>query len=564
MTVLRRLEVTAAAYSGQEVAGIVIGALFIFLLILISIFSVVLRSRKLLHFRTTTTTNNGQSTNSNANSNQTILGSTTVTSNNNNSYHNGANGRILNGHIQTTTTTTPTTVSIPNGTLKKNSSSNTNNNHIDNNSSNHILSTATNKNMTNNESNKMNKANLIVAMNHNDDSMKMNNNNSLVHHQYVVMPDNNQIKNSNNDKINIINNQLAEQIEMCDYSSVNTAENINNNNNQFINQQQLPMSMSIDMKNLTQASCTGGGIRTALYGNHNNVKFSPQERFFHSGHKSPVIFNQQYDDAIISKRNINPNSPFNVKIGTMCNMRSTNPYNTLDSHYNHIQTATIGHHNPSHSMNNNSANIHFNPYTADVNGHHHEIAFFESTIANAHSGGSLLTTTAKNPYGQIQPTTRFSYDVRNNEQMLMNRRIDSSSPYSELILQNMINQNNHSLFDHQRHVAASVAVVEELQTRFATTATNEAVVCQMKRNNSMDSSPSQGTVATTMAPSSSSSTTSSGQVVRFANTPIVYNYSTSSSTINKQASPLNRIKNDGLNPLMARDSPDEGLGEETE
>ncbi|OTF80013.1 hypothetical protein BLA29_009806 [Euroglyphus maynei] len=132
------------------------------------------------------------------------------------------------------------------------------------------------------------------------------------------------------------------------------------------------------------------------------------------------------------------------------------------------------------------------------------------------------------------------------------------------MLQEMINQNNHSLYDHQRqHLAASVAVVEELQTRFAT-ATNDALVCQMKRNNSMDSSPSQGTVTTSMAPSSSSSTTSSGQIVRFSNTPTVYNYSATNTNNIKQASPLNRIKNNGLNPLMARDSPDEGLGEETE
>ncbi|OTF76135.1 hypothetical protein BLA29_011781, partial [Euroglyphus maynei] len=149
--------------------------------------------------------------------------------------------------------------------------------------------------------------------------------------------------------MNIINNQLAEQIEMCDYSLVNnTAENIPkmmnkcptidpsnsmevsitrdenfyqkliDNNNQFVNQQQqqLPMSMSIDLKALTQTAASPySGIRNGLY-SHNNVRFLTQDRFIHSGHKSPVIFNQHYDDTIIADRNINQNLLFNARSGT--------------------------------------------------------------------------------------------------------------------------------------------------------------------------------------------------------------------------------------------------------
>ncbi|KAH9415218.1 hypothetical protein DERP_006310 [Dermatophagoides pteronyssinus] len=531
LTVLRRLEVTAAAYSGQEVAGIVIGTLFIFLLVLIAIFSVVLRSRKFLHFRSPTNNNNNDhQSNHNGGGgssvdNQTILGSTTITSNN--SYHNGGtNGIIPNRHLQTTTTTT-----IPNGTLKRYSN---NNNHNEN-SQNHILpstTTASNKNLESNNNNESMKNNLIVSMNpaNSDSSLKK----SSFIHQYVVISDNNnQINNDdNNNKMNIISNQLAEQIEMCDYSLINSIEtndtttkmigqkcsaidpsmearvdNFNqkfiNNNNQFVNQQQqqLPMSMSIDMKTLTQCS----GIRNGLFNNHNttNVKFPIQDSsFLRNGNKNPVIFSQQhYDDSIISNKNINQNLIFKTKSGTMNKIRSTNPYNnnTFD-----------GHHNSSHIINNNSANNNpFNPYVNDANNHHTMNFFESSSITDMPSNGSQLLMGKTYLYGQ-QPYRstdhHFSYDVKNNEQILMNRCIDSIHPYNESILPNMINQNNNcSLYDQQqqqqqRHLAASVAVVEELQTKFAT-----------------------------------------------------------------RASPLNRIKNNGLNPsLMARDSPDEGLGEETE
>ncbi|KAH9415316.1 hypothetical protein DERP_006410 [Dermatophagoides pteronyssinus] len=534
LTVLRRLEVTAAAYSGQEVAGIVIGTLFIFLLILIAIFSVVLRSRKFLHFRSPTNNNNNdhQSNHNGGGSsvdNQTILGSTTITSNN--SYHNGGtNGIIPNRHLQTTTTT------IPNGTLKRYS----NNNHNEN-SQNHILpstTTASNKNLESNNNNESMKNNLIVSMNpaNSDSSLKK----SSFIHQYVVISDNNnQINNDDNNnnknnKMNIISNQLAEQIEMCDYSLINSIEtndttmkmidqkcstidpsmearvvdnNFNqkfiNNNNQFVNQQQqqLPMSMSIDMKTLTQSS----GIRNGLFNNHNttNVKFPIQDSsFLRNGNKNPVIFSQQhYDDSIISNKNINTNLIFKTKSGTMNKIRSTNPYNnnTFD-----------GHLNSSHIINNNiSANNNIYPYVNDNANNHHTMNFFESSsITDMPSNGSQLLMGKTYLYGQ-QPYRstdhHFSYDVKNNEQILMNRCIDSIHPYNESILPNMINQNNNcSLYDQQqqqqRHLAASVAVVEELQTKFAT-----------------------------------------------------------------RASPLNRIKNNGLNPsLMARDSPDEGLGEETE
>nr|XP_027205269.1 GATA zinc finger domain-containing protein 14-like [Dermatophagoides pteronyssinus] len=604
LTVLRRLEVTAAAYSGQEVAGIVIGTLFIFLLILIAIFSVVLRSRKFLHFRSPTNNNNNDhQSNHNGGGgssvdNQTILGSTTITSNN--SYHNGGtNGIIPNRHLQTTTT-------IPNGTLKRYS----NNNHNEN-SQNHILpstTTASNKNLESNNNNESMKNNLIVSMNpaNSDSSLKK----SSFIHQYVVISDNNnQINNDdNNNKMNIISNQLAEQIEMCDYSLINSIEtndttmkmidqkcstidpsmearvvdnNFNqkfiNNNNQFVNQQQqqLPMSMSIDMKTLTQSS----GIRNGLFNNHNttNVKFPIQDSsFLRNGNKNPVIFSQQhYDDSIISNKNINTNLIFKTKSGTMNKIRSTNPYNnnTFD-----------GHLNSSHIINNNiSANNNIYPYVNDNANNHHTMNFFESSsITDMPSNGSQLLMGKTYLYGQ-QPYRstdhHFSYDVKNNEQILMNRCIDSIHPYNESILPNMINQNNNcSLYDQQqqqqRHLAASVAVVEELQTKFATrVSANDSIACQMKRNNSIDSSssPSQTTMATS---SSSTVSSSTGQIVRFANTPIVYNYSSISNQStnnnnnnnnNKQASPLNRIKNNGLNPsLMARDSPDEGLGEETE
>lgn len=453
LTVLRRLEVTAAAYSGEEVAGMVLGALLVLFFVSVAICATVLKSKNGLARRsvlasitttTTATTTNGNGasattmntidnmnqtnvangdnlnhqppTNNNGIQTQTILnGKTATVLFNSKANHNGTNGRILNGDCLHSN-------GDSNSTMRRNSTTS-----------------------TETKDSKLSSSNLLISSSGSasNSTTNMNGNGSSFSRCYVELvpstPSTNVSEDRNGHTITIRTNQLAEQIEMSNYGDVTQLYS----NANMLNDDGKSMNLAGPMQ-------------------HHPIR--------QYNHHSPMFSHQTAIKTIP------------VPYGTSHHYRQQSPINV---------TSMSDH---------NCANQHVRPQ--------YEIDYYTQT--------SNLST------GKMLPES----------------------------------------IDELRRIRTAASIAEELQQRIA------AANCGHGMDSMIESKLSNVINITANA-------NSPGQVVQFANMATVYNYSPSGPVTIKHHQPqpnqgngnailqLNRIRN-GFMSNDARDSPDEGLGEEAD
>ena len=529
---------TAAAYSGEEVAGIVLGALFIFLLTFVVICFVVLKSKNGLRQRGTTNStlvaNNGNQTNGSVGSAQTLLTNGTVTV----LDHNGANGRIPNGHVQVSPGV------VPNGTLRRYS----------------ITSTDT-------KDSKL--SNIYVSLN----GSLVNKSNSPVAH-LDLLPDDDQM--TNGEKITIRANQLAEQIEMSHYlasEKTNAMMSLYNGGNggipQVYHQQQTNQT---EMKQVLGNNAIKGIAMSTQFG-----KLANEQKYLSNGDNNKQVTVINGSDSIIMAgtlanqlhSNTTPTSRIQLANGNfaMSGQYQHNPSpNPIRHHPHHVNNdnchfalvsdalfAKEGNKFPTNNPHSNTTAT-ISPVAMDSTGlvhqpqqqHHHNGVSSSIPLTNKTSSSNYYEFDYSPPVHHPLDTGNSAHSLYNMQANLLNGGVQCNVPPNVV---NMPNDASYSqkveLVDEMNKRRAATSVAEELQQRLVSAG---VVSGQMKRNSALDSS------------------TQSGQVVRFANSATVYSYP-SLGAINKQANPLNRVRysaNQVMVGIMARDSPDEGLGDDSD
>ena len=481
-----------------------LGALFVFLLTFVAICFVVLRSKNNSSCHTSTTSNNTHQSNGTSQTGlqaQTVLlnGGTTITPATNGSI--GTNGRIPNGN-------TPTGICNGGGTIRRLSNTS-----------------------TDTKDSKLSSSNLLISSSgsaSNSTTNSTNVNSGSMSRGYVGLVPNGISERKG--ALTIRANQLAEQIELCNYGSKTEKDNLD----------------ALNQAAFSEHSPYGSN--TVSSGSFSKLMLEPAQGHYLG---EDTNFNGMLNDNIALS-----NSMYGVGNGgnfVPCHYTNSIPIVNGSGHHETSRHYTGNSHYPllvsNHTTGTTLDHYHAHPSCSAPSG--------KLSPSPVHYGNVVTTTTPLKPLSSLASSNTNSANVDYFGLDYYGQGLYGSMAQSEeMALQAVSNKLSSSAtlqsHDHvdefnKRRAAASVA--EELQQRMAVAGVNCCETKILKTNIQLPSS---------------------GQVVQFANSPTVYSYSPSGPvSINaKQAgnSALSRVRNGVNGPMMvvARDSPDEGLGEETE
>lgn len=574
LTVLRRLEVTAAAYSGEEVAGIVLGALTVFLFTFFAICFVVLRSKNGANCRpglTVTSASSGSALGGSAangggtgnqqhfsnGSSQTGLsamkgGGTPANhinnaNNNNNSNGNGkcmgaANGRLLNGSAQIS----PGGVCNGDGTFRRLSSTS-----IDTKDS------------------KMSSSNLLISSSGGSVSNSTTNTNtnsgSTLSRSYVGLLPATGPEEQRKGGLTIRTNQLAEQIELCNYGmQPTTKDNLPTVNQTLYGEEQEHHSVMYGSQNVPSP---GSSFGSPMY-----IGGSQQGHYLEeSGNfKSAPMLNDNMTAAMMASSQVSPYTANHLYGGryypsgnsATCSSKASPSHHQATHHYLASVPAT---HYPLHSLASNHSSL----SSLD---HYHAHASSSGPQRRGGQSPSPVHHYAP-PLHPLKPLSSLASNNNNHNYYKQTDYSDHGSFHDDLMVgagSHLESQEQLEQFSKRR---AATSVAEELQQRMAAAGVNctgASTVGKVADEQLSINNLGGGQVAVN---------SNNGHVVQFANSATVYSYSPSGhgevSISAKEANgpkpALNRVRSMTVNgqvmmavamAMDARDSPDEGLGED--
>ncbi len=596
LTVLRRLEVTAAAYSGEEVAGIVLGALTVFLFTFFAICFVVLRSKNGANCRSSLgrvsggsggngSAANGGSTGNHHQSNgcsttglQATMQSglkgggtpanhinnngngTTLTNNGNGLV---ANGRLPNGNAQIS----------PGGVCNGGGGAGT-----------FRRLSNTSKSSIDTKDSKMSSSNLLISSSGGSASNSTTNTNtnsgSTLSRSYVgLLPHSSALEMEHHHRkgaavagaLTIRTNHLAEQIELCNYGG-----------------EQQTAKDNLPTVNQAGLFSGGGELQCAgMYGAARNVP-SPGSSFGSASMFGSAQGSHYLEESGCGNFKSAASSMLsdNMTTTAAATAMMASPYGSLyggSRHYSSgsspISSLSTSHHQSPHHY--HGASSHYPLVgSSQHTGHHtdHYQAHPSCSASNrggaGGGGGGGRHSPSPVHYGAVLPLKPLSSLAGNSNNGSYYNQADyyGHGPYDDLMAPpgggHHLPSQEHIEQLNKRRAATSVA--EELQQRMAAAGVNcteeEGAVAKVSRSGHSAEGLQQSAVQTNSG---------GGPVVQFANSATIYSYSPSGavSISAKQATLSSALRRgaQGVNgqamlavamAMDARDSPDEGLGED--
>lgn len=593
LTVLRRLEVTAAAYSGQEMAGIVLGALFLLILVSLVIFLMILKSKKLLRFRLMGSNSTSTTTTVIANSNSTST-SSTVTKPSQKTTESLLNGQIPNGHINHLGGGDNATMMVANGlgTLAAPNAMTLSSKQSSDNSSNRLIVTFSDQN---DEAGFDRYQQRSLS---NTEERGSNPTDSMILNDSRQIGINNQAQET---RTNIYNNQLA---ELKDYNTSHLdqfGDSIVTNDAIYRSRMMssktmtvLPVSFTSSLSRLSKKSIGPSSFRYQddqlnAYENALNQSYRRADLYeiYRDPQQSAIInFKSSTIGSKLERNHLDQFVPSIHRVQQ--NFDCANRLNDQWIANNNNSMLSLLSSSPSSRSIYASGVRDFGtiPFSSSVN------YLTESPLYNSNSSSNTTASSSAimnrrshyNPssYNNLNhlysPAIRSSIGLHSTnlhfDQNHYNVKSQSSTSSMIGAKQNILSQNQDSHYDHNRfHLATIVEQKEPNQFLTKHSIRSDSYASSSSSPfSTMTTNTFSSSITTTFSTTSSSLSTSNDldqTAARFFGQQSMVNHLhfTMNGNHLKQASTLNRLRNgvdaNGIG-VVARDSPDEGLGEEAD